>query len=97
MIQVDICNKVNGRYKLYKKGVNFTYSKVMVDLSEFYNRKVNGESITIQPIYNYYDEMDVAFYFNNGWKYIYRDIPCIRNGLVDFPKLWELARKEERE
>lgn len=62
---------------------------VLQDMLNYNERKVDGEKIRIVKHYNYNEKMNIDIYFNNGYKYIYHDIPCTSGAYIDSQKLVE--------
>ena len=60
---------------------------VLQDMLNYNERKVDGEKIRIVKHYNYNEKMNIDIYFNNGYKYIYHDIPCTSGAYIDTQSL----------
>ena len=87
MIKIEIFKK-NEKRK-YEK-VNELKTKgiyVLQDLLNYNERKIDGEKVRIIKHYNYSTKMDIDVYFNNGYKYIYYDIPCTSGAYIDSQEL----------
>lgn len=56
---------------------------ILADMCNYHERKVDGEKIKIVKHYNFYPQMDIDIYFNNGYKYVYHDIPCTSGAYID--------------
>ena len=84
-------------YEVFKKNTKGKYAKtnelkakgirILQDMSNYHERKVDGEKIRIVKHYNYKTEMDIDVYFNNGYKYVYYDIPCTSGAYIDNQRL----------
>ena len=80
-------------YSIYLKNSKGQYEKVnemkeegcyvLADMCSYHERKVDGEKIKIVKRYNYYPQMDIEIYFNNGYKYVYHDVPCTSGAYID--------------
>ena len=60
---------------------------ILADMCNYHERKVDGEKIKIVKHYNFYTEMDIDVYFNNGCRYTYYKVPCTSGAYVDTNEL----------
>lgn len=84
-------------YEVFKKNSKNKYEKVnelktkgvhiLQDMLNYNERKVDGEKIRIVKHYNYSTKMTIDVYFNNGYKYVYYDIPCTSGAYIDTQEL----------
>lgn len=83
----------NFKYDVFTKNEKGKYIKVnemktkgihvLQDMLNYNERKIDGEKIKIVKHYNFYPQMDIDIYFNNGYKYTYYDIPCTNGAYID--------------
>lgn len=60
---------------------------ILADMCNYHERKVDGEKIKIVKHYNFYTEMDIDVYFNNGCRYTYYKVPCTSGAYIDTNEL----------
>ena len=80
----------NYSYKPMSEMCIFFYNQKKVYMGNWKNNKpegdviiIDGEKIKIVKHYNFYPQMDIDIYFNNGYKYTYYDIPCTSGAYID--------------
>ncbi len=56
---------------------------ILADMCNYHERKVDGEKIKIVKHYNFYPQMDIDIYFNNGCRYTYYKVPCTSGAYID--------------
>lgn len=75
-----------GKYesinKLQQKGIY-----LLSDMCSYHERKVDGEKIKIIKHYTYHTTMTIDVYFNNGYKYVFYDVPCTSGAYIDTNEL----------
>lgn len=88
IIKVNVYEKINNKYKLVNT-LEEDSKRVLVDILNYIERKRDYENIKIKYHYNYNSVENIDFYFSNGWKYEYIDIPCKTGGHIDGFKMIE--------
>lgn len=84
-------------YEIFKKNERGKYESVnkmqqkgiylLADMCNYHERKVDGEKIEIVKHYNFYPEMDIDVYFNNGYRYTYYKVPCTSGAYIHTAEL----------
>ena len=84
-------------YEIFKKNEKGKYESVnkmkqrgiylLADMCSYHERKVGGEKIRIVKHYTYHTIMDIDVYFDNGYKYIFYNVPCTCGAHIDANEL----------